>query len=61
MEWRTETRTVVVQLTLTDREANDLYTDIYQIQRERPGARSAYPLIFALYDTLDKAGVDGTR
>ena len=61
MNYQTKSEIVEVRLVLTDREANDLYSDVYRMQRDLPGARKDYPLIFAVYDTLDRAGVDGTR
>ncbi len=61
IDWTTETQVVTVALRLTDRQANDLYGDIYRMQRDLPGSRQEFPMVFEVYDTLDKAGVDGTR
>jgi hypothetical protein len=61
LRWRTKSVIEAVELTLSDRQANDIYSDVYRMQRDLPGARQEYPMIFALYDTLNQAGVDGSR
>lgn len=61
LRWRTTQVVEAVDISLTDREANELYSDIYRMQRDLPGARENYSMVFAVYDTLNAAGVDGTR
>lgn len=57
----TQTQIVQVVLKLTERDAHDLYNDIYRLDRDVPSAARDYPLIHSVYDALDQAGIDGTR
>lgn len=50
-------------LHLTREEANAFYNDVYRLSRDMRRsevARYEYPNIFAVYDELARAGVDGT-
>lgn len=61
VQWTTETKVAWVGLKLTDRQANDLYNEIYRLARDVPDARHDHQQLFALYDALSAAGIDGTR
>lgn len=55
-----------IELHLTPGQANDLYNEVYALLRNRDivtvddRSRAALPAVYALYDALAVAGIDGT-
>lgn len=61
VQYTVKTEVSWVELKLNDRQANDLYNEIYRLARDVPNARPDHPQLFGIFDTLSLAGVDGTR
>jgi hypothetical protein len=59
--WEQQTQVVQISIKLTEREAHDLYSELYRLQRDMPDAPDELPLTFSVWDALHRAGVDGTR
>jgi hypothetical protein len=61
INWRVKTEITVITLEMTDREANDLYNELYTIQRDHTGVIEERPVLHDVWGALGSAGVDGTR